>query len=230
MRLSEATPGKDEILRALEPKFERPDLALEWFETEPLPGFSFAKARDLVQSSRGQEVLNYVAATEAGLHAWRPSRPAYCGRKQTAGFGLARRDSCRRSPFLQACEKLRVVGQSRSAIMDQARLDELLAARIMEQCKQGLCRIVRREPEGTSLPLVEELPDLADRDRSLHRRRNCRRCRLARRNNERDHQGKSGGQFHRQISSVKWAVRTSPDRPRTERNARAALRQVMAAP
>ena len=67
--MSEATPVRDERLQVLKPRFEHPELALEWFNTEPLPGFSGATARDLVQSGRGHEVLYYIAAVDAGIHA-----------------------------------------------------------------------------------------------------------------------------------------------------------------
>ena len=67
--MSKAAPGKHEILQVLEPKFERPELALEWFNTGILPGFSGATARNLVEAGRGQEVLDHIAAVDAGIHA-----------------------------------------------------------------------------------------------------------------------------------------------------------------
>ena len=67
--MSNTTPSKVEILQVVEPRFERPQLALDWFNTEFLPGFSGATARDLVEAGRGQEVLDYIAAVDAGIHA-----------------------------------------------------------------------------------------------------------------------------------------------------------------
>lgn len=69
MHMSDATPGKDEILQVVEPRFERPELALEWFNTRSLLGFSGATARNLVEAGRGQEVLDYITAVDAGIHA-----------------------------------------------------------------------------------------------------------------------------------------------------------------
>ena len=66
---SDATPGKDKILNVVEPRFARSQLALEWFNTEYLPGFSGATARDFVEAGRNQEVLDYIAAIDAGIHA-----------------------------------------------------------------------------------------------------------------------------------------------------------------
>jgi hypothetical protein len=67
--MREAAPRKDEILQVLVLRFERPEFALQGFNTEPLPGFSGAKAYDLVAAGRGQEVLDFIAAVDAGIHA-----------------------------------------------------------------------------------------------------------------------------------------------------------------
>lgn len=67
--MSDAAPAKDEILRVIGPRFDQPELARAWFEGEPLPGFSGATAKELVEAGRGQEVLDYIAAVDAGIHA-----------------------------------------------------------------------------------------------------------------------------------------------------------------
>lgn len=66
--MSDAPPNKNEILRIIAPRFEEPALAHAWFEERPLPGFSGATAAQLVAAGRGQEVLDYIAAVDAGVH------------------------------------------------------------------------------------------------------------------------------------------------------------------
>lgn len=40
-----------------------------WFRHQPLPGFSGATAEDLVRTGRINELLEYVAAVDAGIHS-----------------------------------------------------------------------------------------------------------------------------------------------------------------
>lgn len=68
-KMTSAVPNEDEILRVVEPRFGRLELARSWFETEPLPGFGGATARQLVEAGHGQWVLDYIAAVDAGIHA-----------------------------------------------------------------------------------------------------------------------------------------------------------------
>jgi hypothetical protein len=67
--MSKGTPGQAEILERVGPRFASSELAAQWFETEPLPGFGAATARDLVDAGRGQEVLDLIAAIDAGIHS-----------------------------------------------------------------------------------------------------------------------------------------------------------------
>jgi hypothetical protein len=67
--MTAVAPTEDEILRIVEPRFGSPDLARRWFDTEPLPGFNGATARQLVAAGRGQWVLEYIAAVDAGIFA-----------------------------------------------------------------------------------------------------------------------------------------------------------------
>ena len=67
--MSEVSPGRAEILQRVGPRFASTELAVKWFETEPLPGFGTATARQLVDAGRGQEVLDYIAAVDAGIHS-----------------------------------------------------------------------------------------------------------------------------------------------------------------
>lgn len=66
--LDVTAPTSEDIMRVVEPRFERVELARAWFETEALPGFSGATAQQLVESGRGQDVLDYIAAVDAGIH------------------------------------------------------------------------------------------------------------------------------------------------------------------
>ena len=40
-----------------------------WYRSEPLPGFSGQTAMQLVQSNRADDVLTYIDAVDAGVHA-----------------------------------------------------------------------------------------------------------------------------------------------------------------
>jgi len=44
-------------------------MAYAWYRSEPLPGLSGQTAMQLVRSGRAQEVLDYIDAVDAGIHA-----------------------------------------------------------------------------------------------------------------------------------------------------------------
>jgi hypothetical protein len=58
-----------EILNKVEGRFGSPLMAYAWYRSEPLPGFSGQTAMQLVRSGRADEVLDYVDAVDAGVHA-----------------------------------------------------------------------------------------------------------------------------------------------------------------
>ncbi len=58
-----------EVINKVEPRFGSTLIAYAWYRSEPLPGFSGQTAMQLVRSGRGEEVLEYVDAVDAGVHA-----------------------------------------------------------------------------------------------------------------------------------------------------------------
>jgi hypothetical protein len=58
-----------EVINKVEPRFGSTLMAYAWYRSEPLPGFSGQTAMQLVRSGRGEEVLEYVDAVDAGVHA-----------------------------------------------------------------------------------------------------------------------------------------------------------------
>jgi hypothetical protein len=58
-----------EVINKVEPRFSSTLMAYAWYRSEPLPGFSGQTAMQLVRSGRGEEVLEYVDAVDAGVHA-----------------------------------------------------------------------------------------------------------------------------------------------------------------
>lgn len=58
-----------EIVNKVEPRFGSALMAYAWYRSEPLPGFSGQTAMQLVRSGRADEVLNYIDAVDAGVHA-----------------------------------------------------------------------------------------------------------------------------------------------------------------
>ena len=58
-----------EIINKVEPRFGSALMAYAWYRSEPLPGFSGQTAMQLVRSGRADEVLDYVDAVDAGVHA-----------------------------------------------------------------------------------------------------------------------------------------------------------------
>jgi hypothetical protein len=58
-----------EIINKVEPRFGSALMAYAWYRSEPLPGFSGQTAMQLVRSGRADEVLDYIDAVDAGVHA-----------------------------------------------------------------------------------------------------------------------------------------------------------------
>lgn len=58
-----------EILNKVEPRFGSALMAYAWYRSEPLPGFSGLSAMQLVRTGRAEEVLDYIDAVDAGVHA-----------------------------------------------------------------------------------------------------------------------------------------------------------------
>lgn len=64
-RLREVT----EIINKVEPRFGSALMAYAWYRSEPLPGFSGLTAMQLVREGRAHDVLDYIDALDAGVHA-----------------------------------------------------------------------------------------------------------------------------------------------------------------
>ena len=58
-----------EILNKVEPRFGSSLVAYAWYRSEPLAGFSGQTAMQLVRDGRAADVLDYVDAVDAGVHA-----------------------------------------------------------------------------------------------------------------------------------------------------------------
>lgn len=58
-----------EVLNKVEQRFGSPLVAYAWYRSQPLPGFSGQTAMQLIQSGRAHEVLEYIDAVDAGVHA-----------------------------------------------------------------------------------------------------------------------------------------------------------------
>ena len=58
-----------EVLNKVEPRFGSALLAYAWYRSEPLPGFAGQTAMQLVQVNRADDVLAYIDAVDAGIHA-----------------------------------------------------------------------------------------------------------------------------------------------------------------
>lgn len=56
-----------EIINKVEPRFGSAMIAYAWYRSEPLAGFSGQTAMQLVREGRGDEVLDYVDAVDAGV-------------------------------------------------------------------------------------------------------------------------------------------------------------------
>ena len=58
-----------ELLNKVEPRFGSALIAYAWYRSEPLAGFFGQSAMQLVRDGRAQEVLDYIDAVDAGVHA-----------------------------------------------------------------------------------------------------------------------------------------------------------------
>lgn len=58
-----------EVINKVEPRFGSALMAYAWYRSEPLPGFSGQTAMQLVREGRAEDVLDYVDAVDAGVHA-----------------------------------------------------------------------------------------------------------------------------------------------------------------
>lgn len=58
-----------EIVNKVEPRFGSALMAYAWYRSEPLPGFSGMTAMQMVRDGRADEVLDYIDAVDAGVHA-----------------------------------------------------------------------------------------------------------------------------------------------------------------
>lgn len=58
-----------EIVNKVEPRFGSALMAYAWYRSEPLPGFSGMTAMQLVRDGRADDVLDYIDAVDAGVHA-----------------------------------------------------------------------------------------------------------------------------------------------------------------
>lgn len=58
-----------EVINKVEPRFGSVLMAYAWYRSEPLPGFSGQTAMQLVRSGRANDVLDYIDAVDAGVHA-----------------------------------------------------------------------------------------------------------------------------------------------------------------
>ena len=58
-----------EVINKVEPRFGSALVAYAWYRSQPLPGFSGQTAMQLVRGGRADEVLDYVDAVDAGVHA-----------------------------------------------------------------------------------------------------------------------------------------------------------------
>ena len=58
-----------EVINKVEPRSGSALMAYAWYRSEPLPGFSGQTAMQLVREGRADDVLDYVDAVDAGVHA-----------------------------------------------------------------------------------------------------------------------------------------------------------------
>jgi uncharacterized protein (DUF2384 family) len=58
-----------EVLNKVQPRFGSELMAYAWYRSEPLSGFDGRTAMQLVQEGRAQQVLEYIDAIDAGVHA-----------------------------------------------------------------------------------------------------------------------------------------------------------------
>jgi Protein of unknown function (DUF2384) len=58
-----------EVVNKVEPRFGSALIAYAWYRSEPLPGFSGQTAMQLVRSGHADDVLDFIDAVDAGVHA-----------------------------------------------------------------------------------------------------------------------------------------------------------------
>lgn len=58
-----------EIINKVEPRFGSAMMAYAWYRSEPLAGFAGCTAMQLVRDGRAGDVLDYIDAVDAGVHA-----------------------------------------------------------------------------------------------------------------------------------------------------------------
>ncbi|MDG3576435.1 DUF2384 domain-containing protein [Rhizobium sp. YJ-22] len=58
-----------EVLNKVEPRFGSALMAYAWYRSEPLAGFSGQTAMQLVRGGHADDVLDYIDAVDAGIHA-----------------------------------------------------------------------------------------------------------------------------------------------------------------
>lgn len=58
-----------EVLNRVAPRFGSALIAYAWYRSEPLAGFGGLTAMQLVREGRADEVMEYINAVEAGVHA-----------------------------------------------------------------------------------------------------------------------------------------------------------------
>lgn len=58
-----------EIINKVEPRFGSALISYAWYRSEPLPGFSGQTAMQLVRGGRAEDVLDYIDAVDAAVHA-----------------------------------------------------------------------------------------------------------------------------------------------------------------
>ena len=58
-----------EVLNKVEPRFGSELLAYAWYRSQPLSGFAGRTAMQLVKDGRAEDVLDYIDAVDAGVHA-----------------------------------------------------------------------------------------------------------------------------------------------------------------
>ena len=58
-----------EVLNKVQPRFGSELAAYAWYRSEPLSGFGGRTAMQLVQDGRAKQLLEYVDAVDAGVHA-----------------------------------------------------------------------------------------------------------------------------------------------------------------
>lgn len=60
---------KNQILDRVRPRFESRAKAQAWYRSSPLAGFSGLTAQQMVRNGRRDEVVEYLNAIDAGVHA-----------------------------------------------------------------------------------------------------------------------------------------------------------------